>query len=363
VYQGLAGLFLVTDDEETAAGLPAGEYDVPLIIQDRTFDPDNQLVYLPGGMMDQMMGLLGDQILVNGQPDFALPVATRAYRLRLLNGSNSRIYKLGWSDKTPLTVIATDGGLLEAPVERDYVTLGPGERIELWADFTGGPLGAEVKLQSLAFIGAEGDELAPGGGMHGHMQNMMMSAAALPNGQPFDVLTVRIEREEKETLTKPTGLAALTRYNLEDAINAANPRSYSLTFRQMVWLLNDRQFEMDGTADNEIVRLNDLEVWEFVNELNPGQMMETLGMAHPMHIHGVQFQVLSREVLPEVAAGVESVREGYVDGGWKDTILLMPGERVKLLLKFSDYPGLYLYHCHNLEHEDQGMMRNYRVET
>ena len=115
-YRGLAGLFIVTDPEEAALGLPAGAQDIPLVLQDRTFDADNQLVYIANGMagmMDQMMGILGDRILVNGQPDVVLPVATQPYRLRLLNGSNARIFKLGWSTGAPLTVLATDGGLLD----------------------------------------------------------------------------------------------------------------------------------------------------------------------------------------------------------------------------------------------------------
>ena len=115
VYNGLAGLLIIRDDEENALDLPSGDYDLPLVIQDRLFDGDNQLVYGGRGMMDQMMGFLGNRILVNGQADYSLPVATRPYRLRLHNGSNSRIYKLGWEDGTPLTVIATDGGLLEKP--------------------------------------------------------------------------------------------------------------------------------------------------------------------------------------------------------------------------------------------------------
>ena len=123
VYYGLAGLFLVSDEEEAALALPRGEFDVPLVIQDRIFNANNQFVYAANGMMDQMTGFLGDQILVNGQPNFTLPVATRAYRLRLLNGSNSRIYKLSWDDNSPLTVIGTDGGLLEKPVQRDYVAI------------------------------------------------------------------------------------------------------------------------------------------------------------------------------------------------------------------------------------------------
>jgi len=93
--------------------LPDGEYDVPLVIQDRTFNRDNQLVYTSGHRMEQMTGFLGDLILVNGMLDFTLPVSTTAYRLRLLNGSNSRIYRLAWKDGRPLTIIGTDGGLLE----------------------------------------------------------------------------------------------------------------------------------------------------------------------------------------------------------------------------------------------------------
>ncbi|MBI2509758.1 MAG: multicopper oxidase domain-containing protein, partial [Betaproteobacteria bacterium] len=156
VYFGLAGLFLVSDEEEQAAKLPSGEYDLPLILQDRSFDAENRLVFLSdegaggggmmgggmmggvmmgrgmmggglmgggmrsGGMMDmmtRMMGFLGDRILVNGRPDATLSVATRPYRLRLLNASNARIFKLAWDVGSPLTVIGTDGGLLEAPVQ------------------------------------------------------------------------------------------------------------------------------------------------------------------------------------------------------------------------------------------------------
>lgn len=371
-YRGLAGLLIVSDAEEAALGLPQGEYDVPLVIQDRQFDAGNQLVYLAqggqgmmgGGMMggmggmDQMMGFLGDRILVNGQPDFTLPVATRAYRLRLLNGSNSRIYKLAWRDGKPLTVIATDGGLLEQPVQRPFVMLAPGERVELWVDFTGRQPGDELFLDSQTFVGAEGDELA--GGMGG-MGGMMTRQAALPNGAAFPVARFRVARVEPGGEKLPAKLARIERYRLADAVNAARPRQIVITNRMMAWLLNGRSFEMSGVAADEVGRVGELAVWEFINQRNPGQMMEQNGMAHPMHIHGTQFQVLERQALPELKAGVESVRAGYVDEGWKDTVLLMPGERVKVLLKFI-HPGLFLYHCHNLEHEDQGMMRNFRVD-
>jgi FtsP/CotA-like multicopper oxidase with cupredoxin domain len=115
VIMGMAGLFLVSDDEESAAGLPTGAQDLPVVIQDCSFDAQNQFVYNLD-MMSQMMGFLGERILVNGTPDLTLDLATRVYRLRLLNGSNSRIYKLAWSNQMPLTVIGTDGGLLEAPL-------------------------------------------------------------------------------------------------------------------------------------------------------------------------------------------------------------------------------------------------------
>lgn len=361
-YHGLAGLFLVTDHEEEALGLPSGAYDVPLVIQDRTFDKNNQFVYLDGGMMggmmDRMMGFLGDRILVNGRPDFILPVATHAYRLRLLNGSNSRVYKLAWSNNTPLTVIATDGGLLAKPVQRQYVMLGPGERIELWADFSGLPVGAEITLQSLEFSGAEDGGMG-GGGMGG----MMGSTQSLPNGAAFPVMKIRVEREDAGRATLPAQLSSITRYRPEDAVNASSPRTFKLSLRQMQWQINGRVFEMDAVADDEVVQQNALEAWELIATLNPGEMMDAMGMIHPIHVHGTQFQVIERQVLPELAAGWNTVRDGYVDDGWKDTVLVMPGERVKLLLKFEDYAGMYLYHCHNLEHEDQGMMRNLLVKA
>lgn len=393
VMRGLTGLFVVSDDEEAAAGLPSGAYDIPLVIQDRTFDQNNQIVGIQGdtmpGMasMEMVMGFLGERILVNGQVTPLLPVATRAYRLRLLNGSNSRVYKLGWSHGAPLTVIATDGGLLERPVMRPYVMLGPGERIELWADFSQLPVGTEITLQSLPFLGAEGDSLSEGGstmpgmgmGMeHGGMMGMGETATPsngsqgsgdmpgynpkLPNGAAFPILKIRLDRQEQETLSLPTILSKINGYQVEQAINVQQPRRFGLSMRNGSWLINGRSFKLEEVALDEIVKLNTLEVWEFVNEQNPNEAMEKMGMVHPMHIHGVQFQVIDRQMLaPALIAGWDSVREGYVDEGWKDTVLIMPGEQVRLLLRF-DLPDLFLFHCHNLEHEDLGMMRNYRTD-
>ena len=360
VYYGLAGLFLVSDAEEDEAGLPIGEYDIPLVIQDRTFDADNRLVYLPNGMMDQMNGFLGDRILVNGKPDFTLPVEAGVYRLRLLNGSNSRVYKLAWEDGLPLVVIATDGGLLEKPIKRDYVTLGPGERIELWADFSERRLGSDMRLVSLPFTAGGGGMM---GGMMGGMGGMMGNSGALPNGARFEVLRVRIEKKASERHLLPEKLSTISRYQLKDSVNARKPRNFDLFMQQMTGTINGRRFQMDAVADDEVVRLNDLEVWQFANLGGGMGMMGGGSLPHPMHIHGVQFQVLERQVEQAFRSEYRTVSAGFVDEGWKDTVLVMPGERVRVLIKFDDYTGLYLYHCHNLEHEDAGMMRNYRVKA
>ena len=350
VYNGLAGLFVVSDDEETAAGLPTGNFDIPLVIQDRIIDANNQFVYQTNSGMMGNDGFLGDRILVNGRSDFTLDVARQAYRLRLLNGSNSRVYKLAWDDGTALTVIGTDGGLLERAVQRNYVMLAPGERIELWADFSGRASGAVMQLRSLQFSGAEV-------GMSGGQM--------LPNGAPFNVMNVRVVGRTGEPTPPPTQLSTINRYRMEDAVNRNAPRSFAVSMGMMSggmrWLLNGRPYQETEVATNEIVRLDTTEVWELVNNSTGGMM--GMSMVHPIHIHGLQFQVIERQAASQMTAGYETVRYGYVDEGWKDTVMLMPGERIRLLLRFEDFTGMYVYHCHNLEHEDAGMMRNYLVRA
>jgi len=375
VYAGMAGLFLVSDEEEDAVGLPGGEYDVPLVIQDRTLDGNNQLVYQTNGMMDQMMGFLGQEIWVNGQPNYSLSVATRAYRLRLLNGSNSRIYKLGWDDGAPLTVIGTDGGLLESAVQRPYIMLAPGERVELWVDFSSRRVGSEMTLRSLPFTSPAGMGGMMGGGMMGGMMGggmgnrqggMMNSAQTSPSmaqGAAFPILTVRIEREVQETIALPSRLSSINRPSPAEAVNVNNPRTIAMQMRMPGgWTLNGRTFDMTGVANDEIVRLGSTEVWEFVNQGGGMGMMGGMMLPHPMHVHGESFQVIERQVDTNMRSMWETVSDGYVDEGWKDTVLVMSGERVKILRRFSDYTGMYLVHCHNLEHEDMGMMRNFRVD-
>ncbi len=340
VYRGMAGLFIVSDDEEQALGLPSGEYDIPLVLQDRRFDSNNQLVYLQNGRMEQMTGFLGNTMLVNGQPDFVLPVGTRPYRLRLLNGSNARIYKLAWEDGTPLTVIGTDGGLLEKPIQKAFVTLAPAQRVELWMDFSQVPVGTCLRMLSLT---------------HG-----------APGGQStFPVFTVEVARKEKSDARLPERLSTIVPYREQDAANAASPRTFTLAMSMgRGWTINGRTFQMTAVASDEVVRLGDLEVWSFINQPAGGGMMGGgMSIPHPMHVHDLQFQILRRTVDSRWRSLWDTLAPGFVDAGWHDTVLVMPGERVDILLKFQDFEGLFLYHCHNLEHEDMGMMRNYRVKA
>ena len=348
VYGGLAGLFLVSDEEEQSLRLPNGEYDIPLVVQDRRFDSENQLVYTSGHMMDQMNGFLGDTILVNGRPNFILPVSQSAYRFRILNGSNSRIYKLAWKDKSPLIVIGTDGGLLKEAISKKYVFLGPGERMEIWADFKDRPVGYETSLISLPFTTRGMGNGMMGGGMMGRR---MRPQQEILGNVDFTIFHVRVNKRDKNGLVLPERLSDIESLQLEDAVNVSQPRQFYLTMQHMQWSINNRIFQMEEVADDEIVNLGTKEIWEFHN--TGGGRMHMMNMPHPIHLHGKQFRVIERSNV---------MHEGYVDDGWKDTVLLMPGERIKILVDFSDYPGMFLYHCHNLEHEDMGMMRNYFVK-
>jgi len=339
VYAGLAGLFLIHDPAETALDLPSGENEQLLVIQDRTFDEQNQLIYSSVGMMDQIVGMLGDQIFVNGKPDYRLEVDPSVYRLRLLNGSNSRIYKLAWEDRTPIQVIGTDGGLLEKPLSRDYITLAPAQRIELWVDFGAWEPGNSIRMVNLP-------SSAPGG------------------GQEFPIFTAEIGNTQGDTRSLPESFPTLEKLDPAQAVNADNPRVFELQMGMgMAWTINNRQFEMTDVADDENVQLGDLEIWEFVNQTGGGMGMAGVAQPHPMHIHGLQFKILDRQIDPNESEAYQTLRDGFVDEGWHDTVLVMPGERVRVLMQFSDYAGLFIYHCHNLEHEDMGMMRNYRVNS
>jgi FtsP/CotA-like multicopper oxidase with cupredoxin domain len=341
VYRGLAGFLLVSDDQENALKLPSGSFDLPLVIQDRTFDRRNQLVYVQF-MMERMMGFMGERVLVNAAPDYTKKVERRAYRLRLLNGSNAAGYRLSLSNGQPFFVIGTDGGLLEQALTRQTLTLGVGERADVWMDFATVQRGEEIALIARPFA-----PMIAAGGMP-----MMMGRAA--NSAPRAIARFRVGSGAAVQSPLPARLSKFPALDLREAVNRERPRTIRLSMGPGQALLNGRVFEMDAVADDERVRLGTAEVWEFVND-SP--------MAHPMHVHNLQFRVIERGGAASTTGDAAGLRAGFTDQGLKDVILVLPGERVKVLMKFGDHIGLYLYHCHILEHEDMGMMRNYRVEA
>ncbi|MGE0449380.1 MAG: multicopper oxidase family protein [Vicinamibacterales bacterium] len=372
VYQGLAGFVLVSDEDEDALGLPSNEGELLWVLQDRRFDAGHQLEYLDsigrpaagggrggrgmggaggmrgmGGMrgagmgmrgaMDAMNGWLGDRMLVSGRTPSALDVDRRTYRVRLLNGSNARIYKLAWSDGAPFTVLGGDGGLLPRVRTSRHLTLAPGQRADVLLDLSDHAAGDTVRLESVAFPSE-----------HSGQTGMMGTPAPVPNGAPLVVATLRVSNRRGPRVAPPERLPA---HSFTEAPRAP-ARRVPLAFMRMNWLIDGRVFDLDDVAPSETAVAGSTHVWEFVNQPNPMGMQ----MAHPMHMHGRQFRVLSRS-----GGRANALREGIVDDGWVDTVLVLPHETVRVQVTFSEHPGLYLYHCHILEHEDMGMMRNFRI--
>jgi FtsP/CotA-like multicopper oxidase with cupredoxin domain len=306
-------------------------------------------------MMEMMDGFLGDRVLVNGRPQPTTEVDAAWHRVRLLNGSNARIYKLAWSRDIPVVVIGGDGGLLESPLRQRTLTLAPGQRADLLVDLTGLAAGAELHLESLAFAEADaalgGGMGMRGGGARGRGMGMMRGGSAVPNGAPLRLMTLRARARKGPAFRIPERLSAFDGTWASSA--GTTLRRVALTFQHMQWLLGGRTFELTGVAPEETVAAGSTQIWELTNQANP------MGMeaAHPIHLHGRQFRVLDRS---GGRAG-NTLREGIVDAGWRDTVLVLPGETVRTQVTFTRHPGLYLYHCHILEHEDMGMMRNFRV--
>lgn len=349
VYLGLAGAVIVNDDEEAALDLPAGEYEIPLVIQDKQFDSDNQLVYSPN-RHQRMTGVTGDTILVNGQANFHLDVESRAYRLRVMNGSTSRIYKLAWDDGMPMTIIGVDGGLLEQPEVKPYVMLAPGERLDVWADFSARNEGSQLTLKSLAFSGVM-PKMAMG-----------MNRSSLAVGSEYPICTIKVTRKVSESHKLPTKLAKIHRYGIHETANPNNPLPISISESPMSMLLNGRAYEFNHPLPSERVKMGSIQLLEiFHAQSNMGMGGMNMTMPHPIHLHGQQFEIISRSISGDTS-DYDSVREGFIDSGLKDTVLVMPMERIKVIKPFQDFKGLYLYHCHNLEHEDMGMMREFLVE-
>lgn len=466
LYSGLAGGIIINDEEEGKLGLPSGEFEIPVVIQDRHFDDNNQLVY-GSTMHDRTMGFLGDKILVNGHLQQEIEVSSRAYRLRVLNGSNSRIYKLGWSDGSPVTVIGTDGGLLEKPQQYPYVMLAPGERLDVWADFSGKTKGSEVSLKSLPFHGVlpkMAEQMMAGGGMGGMggMGHGMMGSSALPVGSEYTILKARVAVVTSDSPKLPGTLSSFKHYTLDDVANRNKPIPIGISEGPGSMLLNGRPYKFNDVQPGEHIPVNSVQLLEIFHAhggagggghgrtqtgegehapaskpestgggmgmMGHGMMGQGMGgmkhesggsssmggmgmmgkgmggmnhesksesgsmggmnhgsggesgmggmgmgggmggmnmmfsMAHPIHLHGQQFEIISRSMSADESEAYSTVKDGLVHSCLKDTVLVMPGEKVRIIKPFQDFKGVFVYHCHNIEHEDLGMMRDFLIE-
>lgn len=356
-YFGLAGIFMVEDEDEmalrNALQLEPGITELPLLIQDKQFNSAGALTYA-SNPMQQMMGQLGDTILVNLTPQPQLELANRLYRFRILNGSNSRIYKLAFIHREtmlPYTIIGTDAGLLDRPYAAQEVFLAPAERVDILFDASQLRTGEEVLLKSLAFEAMNNEMMGGMGGMGGMMGGMGGSSLAL--GTEFEIMKLVVTSQGTATPSvPPRKLSTIARIDTRGAV----VRNISLTMQRMRWLINGESFKMDSYPIQS--RSNSIELWDIQNA--------QMSMPHPMHMHGFSFQVVSRRNSPTQVHKLAQDTDGRLvtDLGWKDTILVWPGEIVRIAIDFAHaFKGdqIYLFHCHNLEHEDQGMMVNHRV--
>jgi len=323
VYRGLAGFHLIRDDEEDALHLPRGERELPLMLTDRAFDDDAQFDYPaidssmtgePGVEDDYMEGVTGDVILVNGTPWPVAEVDAARYRLRWLNASNARRYRLVLDPPPPggsgFQQIGSDAGLLDAPVGLDSLTMAPAERFDVIVDFGRYPVGTRVTVRNQLGKGTTADVMR------------FVVARAAPDESRKLLVMNKIERLQRSAVT--------------------NSRSFrfrrGVVGRRAGWRINDLPF--DPTRPVATIQAGSTELWRIGTDVH-----------HPVHIHLSPFQVASRNGQAPSAS----------DAGWKDTIDLRPAEYADLLVRFPDLPGRYVMHCHNLEHEDMAMMAAFEV--
>ncbi|MDW0112414.1 multicopper oxidase domain-containing protein [Sporosarcina saromensis] len=308
VYNGLAGLIFIEDENSKHLNVPDdyGKNDFPLIIQDKLFDENHQLNYREARNED---GTIGDTLLINGTVNPKLTVEKEKVRLRIVNGSNARNYTLKLNSGDSFVQIGTDGGFLNEPVTVQEVTLTPSERAEIVIDFQ-----AIDATSDLALVNEDGSVLLPFDISHS-------------NGVASELSTqlndFTLTAEEKNLPVNKT----VELFGMMDHVT-----------------INGKKFDpdrIDFTQEQGVT-----EVWEIYNK--PDIMG---GMIHPFHIHGAQFKIISRDG----AAPPEN------EQGWKDSIAVHPDETVKIAIQFKN-KGLYMFHCHILEHEDNGMMGQVLVE-
>jgi spore coat protein A, manganese oxidase len=328
VYAGLLGAFFIRDSVEDALNLPKGKYEIPLILFDRLFTREGQLLYpvSPDPKSPWVPEVMGNAMLVNGKLFPYLDVEPRRYRFRVLNGSNSRIYHLAFANDAPFHQIGTDQGLLPAPVPMTLLEIAPGERADLVIDFSE-HRGTQLVMKNDAFV----------------VMQFRVSAGKVDDTSALPSLLRPVSKI-------PESQAAQTRLlTLDEYVNkAGNP---------VMQLLNATHWNAPIT---EKPLLGSTEIWTLINPTND---------THPIHLHLVRFQILDRR--PYEPWLFRTKRELHFTGppeppganedGWKDTVQAHSRMVTRIIVPFEGFPGRYVWHCHILEHEDNEMMRPYEV--
>ena len=305
VYMGLAGLYLISDPQEQALNLPSGAYDVPLVIQDRTFNADGTLAYAPTSS-DYRTGLMGDTLFVNGAAQPYFQVATHKYRFRILNGSNARYYTFSLSNGATMTQISTEAGLLSKPYSQSSITLAPAERADVIVDFGNVPVGTSVSLRN----------------------NSGWNGAT-------DIMRFDITNPVSDTSTVPATLRPFTPLS---ASAVSVRRTFTIAESNGMWTFNGKMYDPNRIDAN--VALGATEEWTFQNRS---------GQDHPIHMHDINFQVVS------------GASTSGPNSEWKETINVPSWSSVTVRAQFPDFTGIYMFHCHILEHEDHMLMAQFKV--
>lgn len=366
VYAGLAGFYILRDPRENVLNLPCKHFEIPLLIQDRTFDTADQLYYpnmgvVPGVHPQWVPEFFGDTAVINGKVWPYLDVEPRKYRFSILNGSSARFYNLGLLKSSTLATmefqqIGSDGGLLRAPVALKNIVMAPGERCDVVIDFS---------LHVGETITLSNDAAAP------HPMGLIdVDAPAIPELMQFRV-TLPLSSVDNSRV--PAKLMAIAKLSSRDALLTRDitiEERMSPLDEPLQGLFNGMHYKEPAT---EKPKIGTVEIWRFIN---------LTGDTHPVHVHLVEFQVLERRpfdvdyYLATQAVGPDGMKAGATgqvlftgpaikpdlnESGWKDTVRANPGEIISIIAKWEHYPGKFVYHCHILEHEDNDMMRPIQV--
>jgi FtsP/CotA-like multicopper oxidase with cupredoxin domain len=337
VYRGLANFAPAFDDldtgrEDTGLGLPSGDHDVPLLIQDKLFDASGLLIFDPF----DGDGFLGDRMVVNGVVQPYPVIERRKYRLRFLNGSNARIYQMFLTDAAgrsyPMTQIATEGGLLAKPIPnvRSF-ELYLAQRVEVIVDFAD-PMFNQIAASGQPFLYVENRMRQDDGRKPDGVQN-----------QGTKLLQFRLEGGPVSTPPVPGTLRPFA--PISDAeLAAAERRSFKFDRSGGVFTINGEPVDIDR---EDPVRRNVGQLWHFENDSG--------GWWHPNHVHSEFMRVIRRNGQPPPLNEADGMAR-------KDAVVMRQNENVDVYIKFRDFSGPFVAHCHNMEHEDHAMMMRFDVE-